>query len=496
MIGETIGSYTILSEIGAGGMGSVYLAEHRRLGRKAAIKVLLSDLAKRKDLLERFFSEARATSVIDHPGIVQILDCEIDPQGRPYIVMELIPGDTIGAYLARGRPDVARTAAIARRVAQALGAAHDKGIIHRDIKPDNIFVVSEDPAAIKVVDFGIAKLSADFAGVKANRTQTGVMMGTPLYMSPEQCRGAGSVDYRTDIYSLGCIVFEMLCGRPPFVYEGVGELVAAHLTEQAPHARTFNSDVPGALDALVDRMLRKSTDERPKTMSDVAEALASIAGSATRPGTEAARRGPAPITASHFPTTLGETATELLAAETAPPAPRTRAVIVWMTAALVVGAALVVLWSKFRFADAPPTISSSAPAAIAASAVPSAPRSAPRQVPASKIASALRTASHRAAGKKLVVASSPAAPPLRTVRITIDSDPAGAEVCLASDRRRLGQTSTDVHVPGDGKRVTFFVRIPGYRLEEVRVRADKDQRQLVRLQPLGADDLEPASPCR
>src|SRR5262245_115668 len=154
-------------------MGSVYLAEHRHLGRKAAIKVLLKELADRPELLERFFAEARATSQIDHPGIVQVFDCEIDGQGRPFIVMEFLQGETLALYLHRqGRLPWDEAAGIARRVAQALGAAHSKQIIHRDIKPDNVFVLPGPARTIKVVDFGIAKLAGDLAAGNARRTQT------------------------------------------------------------------------------------------------------------------------------------------------------------------------------------------------------------------------------------------------------------------------------------------------------------------------------------
>ena len=142
MVGENIGSYRILSQIGAGAMGEVYLAEHRHLLRKAAVKILSRDLVDRPDLLERFFVEARATSVIEHPGIVQIFDCEVDPSGRPYIVMEYLAGETLSQTLARRGPLPFRTAAgLARRMAEALAAAHDKGIIHRDLKPENLMVV-------------------------------------------------------------------------------------------------------------------------------------------------------------------------------------------------------------------------------------------------------------------------------------------------------------------------------------------------------------------
>ena len=168
MVGETIGSYRILGELGQGGMGTVYLAEHRLLQRKAAIKVLLKEFVSRPDLLERFFAEARATSLIEHPGIVQIFDCEVDAQGRPYIVMEYPERRDAGRLPAPpGAAAAGEAVAYARRLAEALAAAHDKGIIHRDIKPDNVFVKAGPPPSVKLVDFGIAKLADEFhAGMK------------------------------------------------------------------------------------------------------------------------------------------------------------------------------------------------------------------------------------------------------------------------------------------------------------------------------------------
>jgi serine/threonine protein kinase len=195
---ENIGSYRILSELGAGGMGTVYLAEHRFLKRRSAIKVLLADLASRPDLLERFFAEARATSQIEHPGIVRIFDCELDADGRPYFVMELLQGETLAAHLRqRGRLGPAEAAGYALAMAEALSAAHERGIVHRDLKPDNVFVRPGPPLGIKLVDFGIAKLAGDFRAGSSLHTQPGMLLGTPPYMSPEQCRGAPALHHRT-----------------------------------------------------------------------------------------------------------------------------------------------------------------------------------------------------------------------------------------------------------------------------------------------------------
>jgi serine/threonine protein kinase len=283
---ETIGSYRILSQLGAGGMGTVYLAEHRFLKRRSAIKVLLADLASRPDLLERFFAEARATSQIEHPGIVRIFDCELDSAGQPYFVMELLEGETLAAHLRqRGRLAPAEAAGYALAMAEAMAAAHGRGIIHRDIKPDNVFVRPGPPLGIKLVDFGIAKLAGEFRAGSRARTQTGTILGTPPYMSPEQCRGAGTIDHRTDVYSLGCVLFEMLCGAPPFVRDNTGGYLVAHMTQAPPAAHDINPEVPRALSDIVAALLRKPPEDRPRTMLDVAELLAPFAPPAPATGT-------------------------------------------------------------------------------------------------------------------------------------------------------------------------------------------------------------------
>jgi len=279
-IGDTIGGYVIRRELGTGGMGAVYLGEHRHIERKAAIKVLLPALSSRQDVVARFFAEARATSRICHPGIVEVLDCDVHASGRAYIVMEYLEGATLRAAIERsdGGLDLITALRITAEMADALAAAHDKGIVHRDLKPDNIFLASAGPnvpPTVKILDFGVAKLveSGD-----VSTTKTGSLLGTPLYMSPEQCRSASLAETRSDIYSLGCIVFEMLAGRPPFVSDGIGELFMAHMTERAPDlgaaARMY---VPPGVCALVARMLEKLPAARPDSMREVATVVASVA---------------------------------------------------------------------------------------------------------------------------------------------------------------------------------------------------------------------------
>jgi serine/threonine-protein kinase len=287
MVGETLGSYRIVSRLGAGGMGEVYLAQHTRIHRRAAIKVLLPELSSNQEVVGRFFSEARATSTIRHHGIVEVLDCDVHDSGRAYIVMELLEGDSLAGRLAKQRDfgrDLGRVFTVAASIADAVGAAHAKGIVHRDLKPDNVFLANDAEAptgfTVKILDFGIAKLmgkDADGGLSVSARTRTGSLIGTPGYMSPEQCRGASRVDHRTDIYSLGCIVYEMLAGRLPFIYRGFGELISAHMTEPPPtFAELGVAGVPAGLEAFVRRLLAKSPDDRFATMTDVIAAIRTV----------------------------------------------------------------------------------------------------------------------------------------------------------------------------------------------------------------------------
>lgn len=277
--GAHLGPYDLIRQIGEGGMGQVYLAQHRRLHRRAAIKVLHPEIAANPQLVERFFIEARATASINHPGIVEVFDCDVS-DGQAFIAMEYLEGETLDALIQREgnlSGHIALALGIMGQIADAVGAAHARNIVHRDLKPDNVFLLpSAEGKAIphvKVVDFGIAKV---VQSESEHRTRTGTVMGTPAYMSPEQCRGAGIMDHRSDIYSLGCIAYQILTGHPPFRREGFGDMLLAQMTEAPPALSDAAPGLPRELEDLIMAMLAKSPSDRPSSMEQVRAAIDTV----------------------------------------------------------------------------------------------------------------------------------------------------------------------------------------------------------------------------
>jgi eukaryotic-like serine/threonine-protein kinase len=279
VIGTTVGSYRILSKLSTGGMGAVYRAEHVLIGKLAAVKVLHPELCSNQDVVNRFLNEARAATAIKHPGIVEVFDFGHMESGEAYLTMEFLEGMSLARRLTmRGQMGEGEAAMLLRGVCSALSAAHAKGIVHRDLKPDNIFLVTDPESPTgerpKLLDFGIAKLTE--VGL-ARATTTGAVMGTPTYMSPEQCSGAGKVDHRADLYSLGCVFHELICGRPPFVSLGAGELIGAHLYVPPDPVSDHLPDVTEETERLIMSLLAKKPEERPQTARDLGHRLTAIA---------------------------------------------------------------------------------------------------------------------------------------------------------------------------------------------------------------------------
>jgi len=521
MEAATIGQYRVTGVIGQGGMGAVYAAEHALLGRPAAIKVLLPELSQKQDIVQRFFNEARAATAIRHPGIVEIYDFGWTSDGAAFIVMERLDGETLARRAGRGRMRWQAAFGVARQIAGALAAAHGKGIVHRDLKPDNVFLVldPEVPGGerIKLLDFGIAKLAGE-ASSMANATRTGQVMGTPTYMAPEQCRGV-AVDHRVDLYALGCVVFELCSGRPPFIGEGTGDVLAAHIHVPPPRLAALGVDAPYAVEQLVQWMLAKSPADRVPTAEETIRAIDAIT-SEQAPATGLAAGVVRIATSSPSLTTLSG------AASAAPPsAPEARgerrsiAIVAAVAAAITV---VVVAVAMQRRGDAPvieapsgianraagaspvpspppEPIASAAPAAgrgpepadVAAAAPPPvaapsavvAPPAAGAASPATPPAAVVASRAAGAAGPATppITAPSPAASPSASVELAVDSVPAGARVVLAG--KLLGKTPYRATLPRGDAEVTLLVQLGGYLDKSLVVHPDHaiaERVQLVR----------------
>src|SRR5499427_7611140 len=295
--GTKLGPYEILSELGAGGMGEVYRARDPRLGREVAIKVLPASFAQDADRLKRFEQEARAAGVLNHPNITAVYDFG-SHDGAPYIVTELLEGETLRARLSTGAVPIRKAIDYAVQIAKGLAAAHEKGIVHRDLKPENVFLTND--GRVKILDFGLAKLKPETVekgqtdmNTVSGGTQPGVVLGTMGYMSPEQVRGKAA-DKRSDLFSFGTILYEMLSGQKAFRGDTAADTITAILTKEPPDLSQTNKDVHPGLDRIVRHCLEKNPEERFESARDVAfdlEALSVVSTPTTAVSAE--RRSPA-----------------------------------------------------------------------------------------------------------------------------------------------------------------------------------------------------------
>jgi serine/threonine protein kinase len=280
MIGDIVGTYRLVQKLGEGSMGEVFLGQHTQSAEQAAVKVLFAPFSKQGMALTRYFAELRSTNALGSSGIAKIYDCGTHTSGRAFVCMEFLAGRSLAAALV-DLPigDMTTIVTLGTEVAAALEGVHGRRMIHRALKPDGIFLTAPMPRpTVKLLDFGVANFTQS-----VRQSQTGSLLGAPLYMSPEVGRGLGQVDHRADIYSLGCILFELATGRPPFVREGAGELIIAHSTEVPPSARELEPTLAPALDGLLARMLRKDPAQRPQSMTEVAAALRACAIPAAEP---------------------------------------------------------------------------------------------------------------------------------------------------------------------------------------------------------------------
>jgi serine/threonine-protein kinase len=275
LFGKTIGGkYVVRSVLGEGGMGTVFEAEHITIGRSVAVKVLHPNQARKKDAVRRFHQEARAAGAIGHPNICEVYDLGTLDDGSPYLVMERLTGETLADRIAaEGGLPFDDVIDILVQVLSGLVAAHEKGIVHRDIKPENVFLTKRVgcPPICKLLDFGVSKVIGSLIGGKdedLELTRTGMVMGTPYYMSPEQARGDRNLDARVDLYACGVILYEALTGRRPFTAANYNALLLQILSTKPKPARDFRPALPSGFDAVLDKALARSRDDRYRSAAD------------------------------------------------------------------------------------------------------------------------------------------------------------------------------------------------------------------------------------
>src|SRR6201984_1110457 len=278
-----LGPYEIIAPLGSGGMGEVSRARDTRLGRDVALKILPESFARESDRLIRFEQEARAVAALNHPNILAVFDVG-QHNGSPFLVSELLEGETLRAVLEHGALPQRKAIEYAVQIAQGLAAAHEKGIVHRDLKPENVFVTKD--GRIKILDFGLAKLAqkpgaevsvTDGVTLTSSHTAAGVVMGTASYMAPEQVRGQ-AVDPRTDIFAFGAVLYEMLSGKRAFRRDTPPETMTAVLKEDPPELTNAAHPVSPALDRIVRRCLEKNPEQRFQSAKDLSFALGALSG--------------------------------------------------------------------------------------------------------------------------------------------------------------------------------------------------------------------------
>jgi serine/threonine-protein kinase len=510
--GARVGEYEIEHKLGEGGFGAVYRALHPIIGKAAAIKVLNRQYSSNPEMVSRFIAEARAVNQIRNRNIVDIFAFGALADGRQYFVMELLDGSPLDAWLEQhGRMSLADASPIVRGVGRALVAAHAAGIVHRDLKPENIFVCKDgDDGGVhaKLIDFGIAKLLGDPVA-NSHKTRTGAPMGTPYYMSPEQCRGR-NVDHRTDIYALGIVVFVMLTGQRPFDGEDVMDVLMKQISETPPRISSIVPDVPPEVDEAVLAMLEKDAEARPQTVAAALTALeaafaatsgARVTGVSVRPPSSAPARALTPDeramaearTLNLAPAALGARGGEqgersssasggdperaegtsagtLSPAGSLPPTASSRSLRTKYAPLAIAGAVLAIgLGAILARSSPPPAVAITPPPATASAATTATMTSAPEPMVAPASAS--------------------------EVEIKIDATPPVVEVYIGDTRLGTAGASMDpikLKRGDDAVKLTF--KAAGYLAQDVRVTPQKPSNIVVRLtQDAGRSSASAAS---
>jgi hypothetical protein len=439
------GKYRLERELGRGGMGSVWRAQHLTLRSACAIKLIEEEIAQNPEALSRFLREAQAAASLRSPHVVQILDHGVD-EGVPFIVMELLDGESLAARLARVQrlspPDTAR---LITQVGRAMTKAHEAGIVHRDLKPDNIFLVRNDEEELaKVLDFGVAKSRTHGIGSVSTATRTGSVLGTPYYMSPEQAEGSKSVDHRSDIWSMGVIAWECLLGARPFEAETLGGLLLAICARDIPVPSRVGH-VPPGFDAWFARACSRDLRNRFDTVKEAAQELRNLCGTVeavANPTPFGLSGGAAPAASMRFASTTGQLSVS------APSQAPTKSKAPWIAAGVVavlvtgsggafllrgvLGGAVPAPSSSVAVVDAPPSDPKAGATAVTEAPKPAAPP--PAEPPAAPVASAsappaapapaaVPRAAARPASKNHVVAAAPAKPAAATAAAPAPTPP-------------------------------------------------------------------------